>query len=53
VDVDEVQPRRRAPVAHQSRFDVCQLQRLLQKRIVIEIERLPGTPLKVGDPRNS
>ena len=37
VGIDEIQPRRRAPVAEQARFDVGQLERLLQQRIVVEI----------------
>jgi shikimate kinase len=37
VNVDEVQPRRRAPVAEQARLDVRQLERLLQERIVVQI----------------
>ena len=35
--IDEVQSRRRAPVAEQARFDVRQLERLFQQRIVKEI----------------
>ena len=35
--VDEVQSRRRAPVAEQARFDVRQLEQLLQHRIFVEI----------------
>ena len=36
--VDEVQPRRRAPVAEQARLDVRQGERFLQQRIVVEID---------------
>ena len=38
VDVEEVQSRRRAPMAEQARFDVRQLERLLQQRIIVEID---------------
>ena len=38
VDVDEVQPRRGAPVAQQPRLDVLGLQRLLQQRVVVEVD---------------
>ena len=38
VDVDEVQSRRRAPVAEQARLDVRQRERLFQQRIVVEID---------------
>ena len=38
MDVDEVQPRRRAPVAEQARLDVRQRQAALQQRIVVEID---------------
>ena len=48
MDVDEVQPRRRAPVAEQARLDVRQLERLLQQRIVVEIN-LPDREV-VGRP---
>jgi len=37
VGIDKVEPRGRAPVAQQARFDVRQLERLLQQRIVVEI----------------
>lgn len=37
VDVDKVEPRRRTPVTEQARFDVRQLERLLQQRIGVEI----------------
>ena len=37
MDIDEVQSRRRAPVPEQARLDVRQLERLLQQRIVVEI----------------
>ena len=36
--VDEVQPRRRAPVAEQARFDVRQGEPFLQQRIVVQID---------------
>ena len=42
VDIDEVQSRRRAPVAEQARLDVRQLERLLQQRIVVEINLSDG-----------
>ena len=35
--VDEIEPGRRAPVTKQARLDVGHLERLLQKRIVQEI----------------
>ena len=35
--VDEVQPRRRAPVAEQARLDVRQREWLFQQRIVVEV----------------
>ena len=38
VDVDEVETRRRAPVAEQPRLDVLARQRLLQQRIVVQID---------------
>ncbi len=38
VHVDEVQPRRRAPVAEQSRLDVLKRQRFLEQRVGIEID---------------
>ena len=38
VDIDEVQPGRRAPVAQQSRLDVLELERLAQQRILVEID---------------
>ena len=38
MDIDEVQPGRGAPVAEQARFDVRQLERLPQQRIVVEID---------------
>ena len=49
VDVDEVQPRRRAPVAEQPRLDVLQRERLLQQRIVEEID-LPDRQVVGGAP---
>ena len=49
VDVDEVQPRRRAPVAEQARLDVRQRERLLQQRIVVEIN-LPDRQIVRGAP---
>ena len=42
VDVDEVQPGRGAPVAQQPRLDVLAAQRLLQQRIVVEIDLADG-----------
>ena len=35
--IDEVQTRRRAPMAEQSRFDVFKFQRLTQQRIVVQV----------------
>ncbi|TKS62330.1 MAG: hypothetical protein EWM73_02565 [Nitrospira sp.] len=40
--VDEVQPRRRAPVTEQARLDVCARQRLLQQGIVVEVNLSDG-----------
>jgi hypothetical protein len=40
--IEKVQPRRRAPVAQQTRLDVLQRQRLLQQRIVLEIDLAHG-----------
>jgi hypothetical protein len=37
VDVNKVQPRRRAPVAEQARLDMLRHERLLQQRIIVEI----------------
>ena len=37
VNVDEVQSGRRAPVTEQARFDMRQLERLFQERIVVEV----------------
>ena len=42
VDIDEVQPRRRAPVAKQARLDMGQRERLLQQGIVVEINLTYG-----------
>jgi hypothetical protein len=49
VDVDEVQPRRRAPVPEQARLDVLQRERFLQQRIVVEID-LPDRQIVRGPP---
>ncbi len=38
MNVDEILPRRRAPMPDHQRFDVSQLQRLAQHRIVVEID---------------
>jgi hypothetical protein len=38
VGVDEVQPRRRAPVAEQARLDAVDLERPLQQRVVVEVD---------------
>jgi len=38
VNVAEVLPRRRAPVAEQPRLDVLQLKRLAQQRIVEQVD---------------
>ena len=38
VDVEEVQPRRGAPVAQEPRLDVFVPQRLFQQRIVVQID---------------
>ena len=40
--VDEVQPRRRAPVTEQARLDVRARQRLLQQGIVVEVNLSDG-----------
>jgi len=37
MDIDEVKPRCLAPVAEQPRFDVRQFERLLEQRVVVEI----------------
>ena len=42
VDIDEVQPRCRAPMAEQAQFDVLQTKRLPQKRIVKKIDLTDG-----------
>ena len=42
VGVDEVQARRRAPVAEQARLDVLGLQRLAEQRIVEQIDLADG-----------
>ena len=42
VDIDEVQPRRRTPVAEQARLDMGQRERLLQQGIVVEINLTDG-----------
>jgi hypothetical protein len=47
VDVDEIQPRRRAPVPEQPRLDVLQRERLLQEGIVVEID-LPDRQIVRG-----
>ena len=48
VDVEQVQARRRPPVAEQARLDVRALQRLLQERVVVEVD-LPDRQV-VGRP---
>ncbi len=52
--VDEVQPRRRAPVAEQTRLDVLGPQRLAQQRVVEEIdladrEVIGGPPVAIEE----
>ena len=42
VRVHEVQPRRRAPMTQQARLDVCQRERCLQQRIVIQVDLPDG-----------
>ena len=42
VNVDEVQTRCRSPVAEQARFDVLLCERLLQQRVVIEVDLTDG-----------
>ena len=42
MDVDEIQPRRRAPMAKQARFEVFQPKRNLKKRIVLQIDLPDG-----------
>ena len=52
VHVDEVQARRRAPVPEQARLDVLERERLLQQRIVVEVDLsdrqvVGGAPVRV------
>ena len=52
MNIDEIQPGRRAPVAEQARLDVFDFQRLVQQRIRVEIylphgEVVRGTPVGV------
>src|SRR5207248_4752878 len=58
VDVDEIQSRRRAPVAQQPGLDVLALQRLLQQGIVVKINLADGqvvcrAPVSVHFPERS
>ena len=48
-DTEHVQARRRAPVAEQPRLDVLPLQRLLQERVVEQID-LPDREVVGGPP---
>ena len=49
VRVDEVQPRRRAPVAEQPRLDVLERERLAQQRVVEQVD-LPDGEVVRGAP---
>jgi predicted nucleotidyltransferase len=49
MDIDEVQSRRRPPVAKQAFLEVLQLQRFLQQRIVTQID-LPDREVIRGAP---
>ena len=49
VYVDEVEPGCRAPVSEQAGFDVLQLERLLQQRVVVKID-LPDRKIVCGTP---
>ena len=51
VDVDEVQPRRGAPVAEQARLDVLLGERPAQQRIVVEIDLADGEVVGGAPPR--
>ena len=52
--VNEILPGRRAPVSEQHAFDVCELQRFAQQRIVTQIEltdrKIIGRPPVAVDP---
>src|SRR5208283_5839246 len=42
MDVNEIQPRRRAPMAKQARFEVFQPKRNLKQRVVLQIDLADG-----------
>jgi hypothetical protein len=48
MDVDEVEPRRRAPMPEEAWFDVCERERLFQQRVVVEINLTDGEVVMVS-----